>query len=1067
MMKLRMGRRVSWASVLILLMSSASSLSAREFDFNRDVRPILSDLCFQCHGPDSSQRKADLRLDLQSGLLGTAKIPGVVIPGKADESELLSRLISDDPDLHMPPASSEKQITAVQIATIQQWINQGARWQKHWAFIPPVRPAIPAVKQPDWVQNPIDAFVLARLEQEELAPAPPADRATLIRRLSLDLTGLPPTIAEQDAFFHDHTSTAYQTLVARLLKSPHYGERMAMEWLDAARFADTSGYQTDGERHMWRWREWVIDAFNSNKPFDEFTIEQLAGDLLPQPTLNQKIATGFNRNHRSNSEGGIIFEEYLLEYAVDRVETTGTVWLGLTVGCARCHDHKYDPISQKDFYQLIAFFNNIPERGRAIKYGNAVPFVKAPTQEQQQKLSSMDHEIQQREQFLKAAEPELKQLQKAWEQQHSPADLKLSFPEKHLAYHIPFDGEVRLEVIGKQTKDFYAEKTNASSDLISEEQSIDAKLPEFKPGIAGQALSLNGRQQLATKQKPVLSDKDPFSLVFWVKPAQLSGTLLASLTPAQDESGFQIALDQGQLKINMGPRWLDDAIRLQSTRKLNLNSWSQIVLTYAGNSQAEDFQLYVNGTPWDLEVKLNILTGGFSFPSPLHFGAEHENDLFLGLLDDLKIYRTRQSQEWVTLNFVREPLERLLQIPAADRSAAERLKIQRSFLAFHSPEIYRTAFLDLQTLKEDRESYYRSLPTSMIMQDRKQPQPTFVLMRGEYDKPGAQVSANIPASLGTLSEQQPRNRLGLARWLVDPQNPLTARVIVNRFWQMYFGNGLVKTTEDFGSQGSWPTHPELLDWLALEFIHSGWDVKHLQKLIVTSATYQQSSHVTSEKLKADPENQLLAHASRLRLPAELIRDQALFTSGLLNAEIGGPSVKPYQPAGVWKEIASQLYQPDTGEDLYRRSMYTFWKRTVPPPAMATFDAPSRETCIVKRSRTNTPLQALALLNDVTYVEAARKLAERMLEYHEQSPAARIQYAMRLVLARDANERELPVLVNAMERSHSRFQKDTQAAQQLLSVGESQPNQQYDAAELAACTIVASLILNLDETINRE
>ncbi|MEQ8634688.1 DUF1553 domain-containing protein [Gimesia maris] len=1067
MKKLRKKSLVFWTGMLLLLLYPVSSLPAREIDFNRDVRPILSDLCFQCHGPDSSQRKADLRLDQQAGLLGTKQVPGVVVPGKVDESELFSRLITNDPDLRMPPASSEKQITSDQIATIQQWINEEARWQKHWAFIPPVRPEIPAVKLKGWVQNPIDAFVLARLEQEGLAPAPQADRSTLIRRLSLDLTGLPPTLTEQDAFFQDHSPKAYQSLVQRLMSSPHYGERMAMEWLDAARYADTSGYQTDGERHMWRWREWVIDAFNSNKPFDEFTIEQLAGDLLPDPTLNQKIATGFNRNHRSNSEGGIIFEEYLLEYAVDRVETTGTVWLGLTIGCARCHEHKYDPISQKEFYQLIAFFNNIPERGRAIKYGNAIPFVKAPTQTQQQKLKELDQEIQELEQTLTAAVPELKRLQNSWEQQQPAAELKLSFPEKHLAYHISFDGEIKLQVIGKQAADFYAAKTNASSDLTSEKQAAAAISLEFKPGIDGQALSLNGQQQFGTAQKPVLSDKDPFSLVFWVKPDQLSGTLLASLTPAQDDSGFLVALDQGQLKINMGPRWLDDAIRLQSTRKLNQNSWSQIVITYAGNSQAEDFQLYVNGVLWDLEVQLNILTGGFSFPSPIHFGAEHDHDYFEGMLDDLKIYRTRLSQEWVTLNFVREPVQQLLQIPAQDRSPAEHLKIQRYFLAFQAPAVYRTAFLNLQALKEDRESYFRSLPTSMVMQDRKQPQPTFVLMRGEYDKPGEQVSPDIPSSLGAFSNHQPRNRLGLARWLVDPQNPLTARVIVNRYWQMYFGNGLVKTTEDFGSQGSWPTHPELLDWLATEFIRSGWDVKSLQQLIVTSATYQQSSHVTAEKQQTDPENKLLARASRLRLPAELIRDQALFTSGLLNAEIGGPSVKPYQPAGVWKEIASQQYEPDTGKDLYRRSMYTFWKRTVPPPAMATFDAPSRETCIVKRPRTNTPLQALALLNDVTYVEAARKLAERMLDQHDQSAAARIQYAMRIVLAREASEHELPVLLNALQRSQKRFQNDPRAAQQLLSVGESHQKKEHDAAELAACTVVASLILNLDESINRE
>lgn len=1066
-------RNIAWFSsllILVLYLGESPSIGV-EIEFNRDVRPILSDLCFQCHGPDSSQRQADLRLDQESGLLGATDAPSVVVKGKAAESELFARLISNDPDLQMPPASSGKQITTAQIETLKQWINKGAQWQKHWAFIPPRRPDVPQVKQADWVRNPIDAFVFARLEQEGLVPSAEAEKSTLLRRLSLDLTGLPPSLAQQERFFKDDSPTSYEDLVDRLLQSSQYGERMALEWLDAARYADTSGYQTDGERHMWRWREWVIDAFNNNMPFDQFTVEQLAGDLLPEPTLSQKIATGFNRNHRANSEGGIIFDEYLLEYAVDRVETTGTVWLGLTIGCARCHEHKYDPISQKEFYQLIAFFNNIPERGRAIKYGNAAPFIKAPTKLQQQKLTELDQKIESYEQMLQEATPALKKFQTYWEQQPPASDLQKTFPEQDQAYQIAFDGDLNLKVIGKQNTDFYAKKTNASSDLTSNQKETSLEKPKFVKGIAGQALRLDGTQSYRTKQKPTLSDKDPFSLEFQIYPEQPNGTILASLTPAQDESGFRVFLKTGHLHINFGPRWLDDAILFQSKRKLNMNRWSHIVLTYAGNSQAQDFQLYVNGESQELDVNLNYLTGGFSFPSPLEFGAYHGRDHYQGLIDDLKIYNFQFSSDRAAITSVAEPVRKIVQIPEAGRTPQQQLKLTHYYLSViapdKAPKKYRTVFSALQKFKNQREAYYRSLPTSMVMQERDQKKPTFVLMRGEYDKPGEQVSAGIPSSLGTLPENLPRNRLGLARWLVDPANPLTARVIVNRYWQMYFGNGLVKTTEDFGSQGAWPTHPDLLDWLATEFIRSGWDVKRLQKLIVTSATYRQSSHVSEARQQADSENRLLARASRLRLSAEMIRDQALFTAGLLRTNIGGPSVKPYQPKGVWKEIASQEYQPGTGDDLFRRSMYTFWKRTVPPPAMSTFDAPSRETCIVKRSRTNTPLQALALLNDVTYVEAARNLAERMLKQRSQTPAARIRYAMRIVLAREPSERELEIFMNGFNRYRIRFRNDPKAAKKLLSVGDSRSQKQYNMVEHAAYTVIASLILNLDETINRE
>jgi len=770
-------------------------------DFNSQIRPILSNNCFRCHGPDEAERKAKLRLDLRDGAFRKLRSGGyAIVPGKADESELIARITAEDPHERMPPPKTNKHVTPAQIELLKLWINQGAPWADHWAFVPPERPELPTVSQDGWARNGIDRFILARLEKEGLRPSAEADKARLIRRLSLDLTGLPPTPAEVDAFVNDQRADAYERLVDRIMASPHFGERLAVDWLDAARFADTHGYHIDAGRDMTRWREWVIDAFNSNMPFDQFTVEQLAGDLLPNATAQQKIASGFNRNHMINFEGGAIPQEYHNAYIVDRVNTTSTVFLGLTVACAQCHDHKYDPISQKEFYQLYAFFHNVPENGLDGAQGNAAPVVQVPGRQQEMKAAELDQAIKK---------------------------------------------------IEAQTK--------------------------------------------------------------------------------------------------------------------------------------------------------------------------------------------------------------------TDKALAQAL----------------------QKLRAERAALAKGTVSAMVMQEMPTPRDTFVLVRGEYNKKGEKVTAAVPAFLPGPAKDQPNNRLGLARWLVSGRHPLTARVAINRTWQMFFGTGLVKTAEDFGSQGDRPSHPELLDWLAVEFMSPSatpwgdgsktpWDVKAMIRLIVTSATYRQSSVVTPALLAKDPDNRLLARGPRFRLQAEFIRDQALAVSGLLNREIGGASVFPYQPAGLWQELAArgdsknwsaQFYTPSKGKDLYRRTMYTFWKRTSPPPTLATFDAPDRETCTVRRSRTNTPLQALVLMNDPTYVEAARKLAERLM-IEAGTTDERITLVFRLATARSPSEKETTVLRRVFAKQLESYQQDTKAALKLLTIGESARNEKLAVAELAAWTIVASTVLNLDETVTK-
>jgi hypothetical protein len=908
-----------------------------------------------------------------------------------------------------------------------------------------VRPELPNVVQRDWPRNPVDSFILARLERESLAPSPEADRATLIRRVSLDLTGLPPTPAEVDAFVADGAPNAYEKVVDRLLASPRYGERMAARWLDAARYADTNGYQTDAERSMWRWRDWVIDAFNRNLPYDRFTVEQIAGDMLPHATLDQKIATGFNRNHRGNGEGGSIAEEFLVEYAVDRVETTSTVFLGLTMGCARCHDHKYDPLAQKEFYQFFAYFNNIPEMGRVFKYGNSPPLVKAPTPPQQRQLAELDQKLDAAGKKFAALQPEILRTRRAWEksaEKTAAADWSLT---DGLAASYPLDGSVPA---ASQWKDGAA---------------------GFAQGKLGEAASFDGKRFIEAGKVAALGFYDKFTIAAWIYPTDGRGAIVSKTEDVSEALGYSLYLNGGKVQLNLVARWLDDALRVETEEPLALNQWHHVQATYDGTLISKGVRIFIDGQPRKLHILLDELNQTFDSPEPLRIGAGGgAENRFHGLIDDVRIYKKAVSAEEAAVIATTDSVRQIAALAPSTRSKPQADKLAAYFLENGAAENIRQARAEFLGLQKQRQQFYDAIPTVMVMEEREKRNDTFLLVRGAYDRPGEKVTPGVPAALPPLPTGSGNNRLGLARWLVDPANPLTARVAVNRFWQMYFGTGLVKTVEDFGSQGEMPTHPELLDWLATEFMRTGWDIKAAQKTIVMSATYRQSSRVTPELLQKDPENRLVARGPRFRLTAEMVRDQALAVSGLLVEKLGGPSVKPYQPAGLWKELSgTDDYKQDKGEGLYRRSLYSYWKRTAPPPAMMTFDAAGRETCIVRESRTNTPLQALTLMNDVTYVEAARVLAERMLTEGGATPEERIGFAFRLATGRRPRAPEARILVESLRYDRDAYQTDREAALKLVSAGEGARNAKLDPGELAAYTTVASLILNLDAAVTKE
>lgn len=1022
-----------------LLLLSAGPVVTDKVDFTKQVRPILSNHCFHCHGPDAHERKADLRLDTPEGMKALSEGGK---PGKPEEHELVKRILSTDPDEVMPPASTQKVLTSQEKEILKRWVAQGGEYKLHWSLIAPKRSELPLVKDQLWLRNPVDQFVLARLEKEGLTHAPEADKITLIRRVTFDLTGLPPTPGEVAAFLADETPDAYEQLVERLLKSPHFGERMALEWLDASRYADTHGYHIDSGRDMTRWREWVIEAFNTNKPFDEFTVEQMAGDLLPNATVAQKIASGYLRNHMINYEGGAIPEEYFNAYIVDRVNTTGTVFLGMSVACGQCHDHKYDPISQKEYYQLYAFFHNVPENGIDGRKGNATPVLRFPSEMDRQTQTSLKTQVEDLDRQLAAAVTATDAAQGTWEQRQLQPPEPINWKVIKATAAKGLQGtQLELQPDGcylakgenprNETYEFHLPASLTKITGVRIEVLADDALTARGPGRSSNGnLVLSevrlGLGETATAAKPLL---------FGAAQADFS----QSRHPAENvfddnpETGWGIYPQVGK----------DHSLVLELAKPLTASPTDSLVL------------------------RLEFLT-----KNPQH----QPGRVRISLTDAT---HPRQPEK------LPENLLTLVRIPAPKRTPPQAAEIQ----AYYRDKV-SVSLADLRNrLKQARqklEEFEQTIPSAMVMEEMTNPRDTFILTRGQYDKKGEKVVAAVPAVFPPLSKDAPRNRLGLARWLVSPDHPLVTRVTVNRYWQMFFGNGLVKTAEDFGSQGEFPSHPELLDWLAVEFrepitplpdeeeLHV-WDLKHLIRLIVTSATYRRSSHVTPGLLHRDPENRLLARGSRFRLPAEFIRDQALAVSGLLNPRIGGPSVSPYQPAGLWEELTAredgknftaQTYSQSHGADLYRRGMYTFWKRTAPPPTLVTFDAPDRETCTVRRSRTNTPLQALILMNDPTFVEAARKFGERILHSEAGSDSQRIEFAYRCALSRPPTEKERTTLEALLTKQRQKFQTHPEEAEKLLKIGESQRDSKLATNELAAWTTISSVLLNLDETITR-
>ena len=1073
-----------WGSELAAADVGGTPVAGRTVDFAREVRPLLSQNCFSCHGPDAQQRQRGLRLDVQEGPFADRGEFGgpVIVAGNAADSLLFHRITASDAEKRMPyrrglgtsvvPGGDDDALTDAEVETLRLWIDQGAEWQSHWAFIPPERPALPPVADSEWLRNPIDNFVRARLEQEGRTPSPEADLATLIRRVTLDLTGLPPTMAEIAAVFNDDSPDAYENLVDGLLGSPGYGERMAVQWLDGARYADTSGYQTDAERSMWRWRDWVIDAYNDNMPFDQFTIEQIAGDLLPDATLDQRIATAFNRNHSQNGEGGVIPEEFLVENVVDRVATTSTVWLGLTLGCARCHDHKFDPISQKEFYEVFAYFNNIPERGKAFKFGNSPPYVTAPTSDQYAELAKLEAGLREAREAFASLETETAAAQRQWEDSLHAAGRVDWVLRDQLLVHYPLDGDIAGVYTG--------EPANITLPM---DVTLEDGQPHFVSGRVGAAASFDGERFINAGDIANFSQDDPFTLAAWIYPTAPDGAIVTrAFAGDRGERGWGLYLMDGRVLVNLSVRWLDEGVRVETRDALPLNEWQHVLVTYDGKKLPAGFRIYVNGQSQELTTLLDGINNLIQVRQPLRIGASgsapsdsgasisstaDSKPRFQGQIDDVRIYTAVLTPGQAAVVATWESLSEIARITPASRTAGQSEKLRLSFLDQYAPQPIQEAWRQLTDLERQRAELWDSFPTVMVMEEMEPRRDTFRLIRGAYDAPGEKVSPGVPAVFPPLAEGQEESRLAFARWLVDPEHPLTARVTVNRFWQMYFGTGLVKTAENFGTQGEYPSHPELLDWLATTFIDSGWDVKALQRAIVTSATYRQSSTIPPALLEQDPENRLLARGPRLRLPAQMIRDQALSVAGLLVDKVGGPSVKPYQPEGLWIQAARQEYQQSQGDDLYRRSLYTFWKRTLGPPAMLAFDSSTREVCLVRRTWTNTPLQALNLMNDVTYVEAARRLAERMMTQGGATPEARVAFAYRLLTAHRPRPVAQAVLVDGFRYYLDRYQTDRSAALQLVNVGEYQRDETLDIAELASYTMVANLILNLDRTITKD
>ncbi len=1072
-----------------------------QVSFNRDIRPILAEHCWQCHGFDQAARQAGLRLDAaEYAVLAGDSSQTAIVPGHPDQSELMRRITSDDDDVVMPPPSFKKSLTHQQKETLRRWITEGAKYQRHWSFEPLTRPPVPQI---DGATHPIDAFIAERHRQHGLTFAPEASQSTLRRRVSLDLTGLPFDFEATEG-----KTDSYEKLVDRLLASPHFGERMAVDWLDAARYADTNGYFSDKPRQIWLWRDWVIDAFNRNMPFDQFTTEQLAGDLLPNASTSQRVATGFNRNHSANNETGIIDEEFRTEYVADRVDTTMTTWTGLTVACAQCHDHKYDPISHREFYQLFAFFNNVPETGLITK-DDPPPVLMVSTPEQDRHIAELTEATAAASREFEGHRKKIAGHMQEWE---SAAAVSLTQPPTELL--------------------LLYESLNERS--ITNTTQLSGTALQFSRGIRAEAAKFDATQHLEQPLANFNAD-GPWTIGMWVLPDGSLSCPLSKIQPEGDRCGLEVLWQKGRVSVHLVHRWGVNAIEVSSIEPARSGEWHQLVIRFDGSQSADGVNLFIDGRLATVDVRRDALSGSLANHESLKIGRRDSGLGYYGLLDELRIVQQSLSDKAIADWFQGERLRGIIETNAASRSSKDTEILQDHFIQQHGDEEIKASLQRMKKAQQEERAMRASIPSTLVMQELSSPRETHVLQRGQYDQPGDAVSPGIPSAIGDWPAAAPRNRLGLAQWIVSKDNPLTARVAVNRLWMQCFGEGLVRTPNDFGTQGEPPTHPELLDWLAVRFRDSGWNVKDLLKLIVTSRTYRQDSafqiaagSIGDQRTVADPQNRWLARGPSFRLSSEMIRDQALAVSGLLQRRIGGPSVKPWQPPGLWEEVsynAEDTYVPDTDAGRWRRSLYTYLKRQAPPPSFLVFDGVTREKCTVQRSRTNTPLQSLVLLNDRTFVEAARQAAlltlrtqtdDEILPYDgllspskattdkdvrrtldKSSSDARLTTQMddgdllrrlfRRILQRTPDADEVRLLLDLLHRQRARFASMPESAEILLAVempGQIEPSIQRGTSseneslkdvgmtgdpkpvEWAAWTVVAHCLFNLDEAVTR-
>ncbi len=1056
--------------------ATAQGPAADRVDFQRHVRPILADNCFQCHGPDEGTRRARLRLDTDEGAFAPRPNGVAITPGAPTSSLLYQRVTNDDDRLRMPPpALSNKTLSDDQIDVLRRWIEQGASWDQHWSFTPIARPEPPAVDDDAWVRRPLDRFVLARLEAEGLTPAPDADKRTLARRVALDLTGLPPDPGTLATFVHDSSEGAYARLVDRLLDSKHWGEHRARYWLDAARYGDTHGIHIDNYREMYAYRDWAIRAFNENQPFDEFTVEQVAGDLLPHPTLDQLVATGFQRNNITTNEGGVVPEEYEAIYAKDRAETIGSVFLGLTVGCATCHDHKFDPIAQREFYAMTAFFRNTTQYVMDGNVSDPPPILVVPADDDRELWYRLRREVAdvdgQLEKRASTADPMFVEWLTRGAHREVETPLDASSEILTLALQDPGGPAVWLE------GDRRPITVHAGAEIVD--------------GPGGHPALMFDDESWAELPSLSLDSDTPFSIALWVYQPEDEGNFVVAgqYDQADGARGWAMTIGSRQLSFRLtgdraapGRGATSARVGPINTKRMPTGEWTHIVVTHDGTAERGGLHVYRNGefveeggSEFFAKAEGRIFTdqpfylgrGGAAAregePEIRHFGGGGVADLRV-FNRALTVREAKVVSEWRTLQ------------NAAARSPEALTRDERDVLRLRYLSIEDEEYQALVERKRDVEREWREVrrrgSITHVMQENADAEPeAYVLARGMYDQPLERVAAGTPAALPPMDASLPRNRLGLARWLVDEANPLTTRVTVNRFWQQLFGTGLVTTSEDFGAQGETPSHPALLDHLAVTFRESNWDVKRLFRTLVTSATYRQAATATRAKLEHDPENRLLSRGPRFRMDAEMVRDYALAASGLLVRAIGGPSVKPYQPDGVWSTVAmpqsnTRRYEQDTGDKLYRRSLYTFWKRSAPPPSMDIFNAPTREHSTVRRVRTNTPLQALVTMNDTQFIEAARYLAQRAMREAGDDFDRRLDYVTTRVLARDFSDAERAVARRTYDRFVDLYRADTGEARRLLDVGALPFDAALPLTDSAAWTMLASQVMNLDEVLNK-